>query len=131
MTKLTDLMHADPQTVHHSFFPGRHEDDVEMEWHAFWEAFRPELSEKIEVHCNTVPLPTDNNIHLLPVLPHGFMHYLAGLIDTHLPHWNLVQRAALYELMLTECWETGRKLLGDIMSGKEDPTETKRFQQNN
>lgn len=113
-------MRDDYENAHHAFFPGKSSSEAQQDWEMFTAAFIPELIAIVLDHLHSLPIPEPDSTAVVRILPERFFHRLVDHIDSSLVHWNLVQRALLYEACATTLWETAVEAWRKICADKND-----------
>lgn len=93
-----------------------------MEWKCFVDAFVPDLVQEVKEHLDTLPAPGMNEVVTIQYLPFGYMKRIASLIDDHLPHWNLVERAIICQVCAKEIYDTAAGMWRDMVRQKNNIT---------
>jgi len=93
-----------------------------MEWKVFGDVFIPELIGEINTYLDSLPVPSMNAPTHTRLFPKHFHLHIVDQIDLHLPHWSLVQRAVISEVIIRTVYDEAAKMWRDIVRIKNNIT---------
>ena len=83
----------------HVVFVGWPYEQMQEDLKALADVIVDPIGDALEQYLNTKYIPAPDEVVMTDIIPPDLPFYIADLIDTHRPYWNLVQRTTVFHLL--------------------------------